>query len=84
MTTKIKPMTEKEIQALSKLIEYTLQAETRHYEECTPEEQDTHIYKEAIALNEYLESIGRGVAMETEGDYCDNPTCLKKGCRKTH
>lgn len=48
-------MTPAQIQALKNLIAYLADAEAEHFEECSEEERQNHIYNDILILEQFIE-----------------------------
>ena len=47
-------MNAEQLRALSRLLDYVAEDEQKHFEACSPEEREDHIYLDILILQDYL------------------------------
>ena len=54
----MRPLTKAEMKALEEVVKYMIEAEETHYEECSKQEQEKHIYNDVLKLKSILDDEG--------------------------
>jgi len=47
-------MNAEQLRSLARLLDYVTEDEQKHFEACSPEERDAHIYRDILILQDYL------------------------------
>ena len=47
-------MNAEQLRSLARLLDYVAEDEQKHFEACSPEEREDHIYRDILILQDYL------------------------------